>query len=49
MDQWKDKPGDKVRPVTARLISSLHRQQYKNGTWFRASDNADAFSIIERR
>jgi hypothetical protein len=38
---------DNPRPVTARTIKSMHRQQNKEGTWYRASDKANAFSVIE--
>lgn len=49
MDQWKDKPGQRPRSIEARYIRSQHRAQNKDGTWYWASDNADAFSIIELR
>lgn len=49
MDQWKDKPGQRIRPVESRYIRSQHRKQNADGTWYWASDNADAFSIIEVR
>lgn len=49
MDQWKDKSGQKPRPVTSRYISARRVKQNVDGTWYRASDNADAFSIIELR
>lgn len=47
VDQWKDKPGGDVRSISERLIKSLHRKQNKDGTWPQASDNADAYSVIE--
>ncbi|MEO7495473.1 MAG: BPSL0067 family protein [Massilia sp.] len=47
IDQWKDKPGGEVRPISERLIKCLHRKQKKNGSWPAASDNADAYSVIE--
>lgn len=49
MDQWKDKKGRPSRPVMARFIDSRHIRQNANGTWWNASDNADAFSVIEVR
>lgn len=49
MDQWKDKPGQKPRPVTSRYISARHVKRNADGSWYRASDNAEAFSIIELR
>lgn len=47
MDQWQDKPGGNVRPISERFIRSLHRAQNTDGSWPQASDNADAFSVIE--
>jgi hypothetical protein len=47
MDQWMDKPGGVVRPISERFIKSLHRKQNTDGSWPQASDNADAFSVIE--
>ena len=47
VDQWKDKPDGKVRPISERFIRSLARPQNKDGSWPQASDNADAFSVIE--
>lgn len=47
MDQWMDKPGGNVRPISERFIRSLREKQNPDGTWPQASDNADAFSIIE--
>lgn len=47
MDQWKDKPGGNVRPISERFIKALHRTQNPDGSWPQASDNADAFSVIE--
>lgn len=49
VDQWADKPNKPVRAVSERLIASLRMKQGKNGAWPRASDNADAYSIIEIR
>lgn len=47
MDQWKDKPGEVARPISERFIRSLNKPQKKDGSWPQASDNADAYSIIE--
>ena len=47
MDQWRDKPGHPVRPVEARPLRPQGFKQNANGTWFAASDNADAFYVIE--
>lgn len=49
VDQWKDKEGQRVRPVSRRLISARRLKQNADGTWPYASDNADAFSVIELR
>jgi hypothetical protein len=49
MDQWIDKPGAKPRLVDSRAMPSRHVKQNNDGTWYRASDNADAFYVIERR
>jgi hypothetical protein len=49
MDQWRDKPGGNVRPISERFIKSLHRSQNTDGSWPQASDNADAFAVIEGR
>jgi hypothetical protein len=49
VDQWKDKPGRATRPVMSHLLKSLRYKQNKDGTWYWASNNADAFSIIELR
>lgn len=49
MDQWRDKPGQPVRPVSARVLRPKGYKQNANGTWFHASDNADAFYVIETR
>lgn len=49
IDQWKDKPGGTIRNIEERLIRSRHLKQHKNGTWPFASDNADAYSVIELR
>lgn len=48
MDQWKDKPGFKPRPVTARLIRP-NSSKNGDGSWWNASDNANAFYVIEQR
>lgn len=47
MDQRMDKPGGLVRPISERFIRSLRRTQNTDGSWPQASDNADAFSVIE--
>lgn len=47
VDQWKDKPGGAVRPISERFIKSLRRPQNTDGSWPQASDNADAFAVIE--
>lgn len=50
MDQWKSAgpPGEDKKPtISSRFIRSQRRKQNQNGSWFRASDNADAYSIIE--
>jgi hypothetical protein len=47
MDQWMDKPGGNVRPISERFVRSLRQMQNIDGTWPQASDNADAFSVIE--
>lgn len=52
MDQWKSTgpPSENTKPtISSRFIRSLGRRQNRNGSWFRASDNADAYSIIEVR
>lgn len=49
MDQWKDKPDKQVRPVKSHLLKSYKYKQNPDGTWWYASNNADAFSIIELR
>lgn len=48
MDQWKDKPGSKPRPVMARLIRPNNTKN-ADGSWWNASDNANAFYVIEPR
>jgi hypothetical protein len=47
MDQWMDRPGGVVRPISERFIRSRREKQNEDGTWPQASDNADAFSVIE--
>jgi hypothetical protein len=47
MDQWMDRPGGNVRPISERFIRALHQMQNTDGTWPQASDNAEAFSVIE--
>jgi hypothetical protein len=49
MDQYKDKPGEKVRPVQARFVRTQPYVQNSDGTWWNASNNARAFSTIELR
>lgn len=44
MDQWA-KPNKKS--ISSRYISKQNKKQNADGTWPRASDNADAYSIIE--
>ena len=47
MDQWKD---PKKKPViSSHFIRALGLRQHENGSWPMASDNADAYSIIEPR
>jgi hypothetical protein len=47
IDQWKD--GTTKKTISARYIPSRHQPQHRDGTWYRASDNADAFYVIEPR
>ncbi|WP_254504232.1 BPSL0067 family protein [Duganella vulcania] len=47
IDQWKDDTTKKT--ISSRYIPSRHQPQHKDGTWYRASDNADAFYVIETR
>ena len=42
MDQWKDRPGQQSRPVSARQIRPDSRKN-ADGTWWNTSDNANAF------
>lgn len=49
MDQWKDRPAKPPRPVTAHLLHSRGVKQNSDGSWWYASNNADAFSVIELR
>lgn len=49
IDQWKDRPGQTPRNIEARYIRSRHVKQSADGSWPYASDNADAFSVIESR
>jgi len=50
IDQWKDDPRKGKKPlISARYIKALHRKQNEDGSWYSASDNADAYSIIELR
>lgn len=49
VDQWKDRPGQAPRNIEARYIRSKHVKQNADGTWPYASDNADAFFVIESR
>lgn len=48
IDQWIDADGRGKKPfITSRFINNRHKQQNKDGSWPGASDNAQAFSIIE--
>jgi hypothetical protein len=49
IDQWDDASPNRGRKpfISARYIRSLHRKQNVDGTWPFASDNADAYSVIE--
>jgi hypothetical protein len=49
VDQWTDKVGKPVRPVKEHFIRTWGYKQNKDGTWWSASDNADAFSAIEQK
>jgi hypothetical protein len=49
MDQWKDTPGLKPRPVMSHFLQSKRIKQNSDGSWWYASNNADAFSVIESR
>ena len=49
MDQWKDDPTKPSRPVLDRFIPALRLPQNKDGSWPRASNNANAFAVIEVR
>lgn len=48
IDQWKARPGSGDKPtISSRFIVARHKKQNANGSWPRASDNADAFAVIE--
>lgn len=47
VDQWKDKPGKPVRNIERRQMKIYPYKRLPNGTWWWASNNAEAFSIIE--
>jgi len=48
IDQWIPKPGRGEKPyISSRLIYAKHKKQNADGSWPEASDNADAFSVIE--
>ena len=48
VDQWKERPGHGAKPyISSRFIPSRHMKQKSDGSWPRASDNADAFYVIE--
>jgi hypothetical protein len=52
MDQWKDdRPADQNNKptISSRFIPSRGLKQRKSGAWPNASNNADAYSIIEMR
>ncbi|NYE62548.1 hypothetical protein FHW58_003767 [Duganella sp. 1224] len=50
IDQWKDGNGRGKKPrISARYIKSLHMKLRPDGSFPRASDNADAFYVIEHR
>lgn len=46
MDQWSSDTKKKL--IGARLIQSLGKPNLANGAFYNASNNADAYSIIER-
>jgi hypothetical protein len=48
IDQWKPKQGRGAKPyISSRFISAKRKKQNADGTWPNASDNAQAFSVIE--
>lgn len=47
VDQWTGKPSKPVRNIERHLIKVLGYKQFKDGNWYWASNNAEAFSIIE--
>lgn len=48
IDQWKSRPGHGAKPlISSRFVSSKGKPQRADGSWPEASDNADAFSVIE--
>jgi hypothetical protein len=49
MGQWSDKPGQKPRPVLEQFIPARGMKQNADGSWWNASNTAEAFSIIESR
>ena len=52
MDQWKDdRPADQNNKptISSRFISSRGLKQRASGAWPNASNNADAYSVIEMR
>lgn len=52
MDQWKDdRPADQNNKptISSRFIPSRGLKQRKSGAWPNASNNADAYSVIEMR
>lgn len=48
IDQWKTRPGNGTKPlISSRFIAAKHKKQLADGSWPEASDNADAFNVIE--
>ncbi len=47
VDRWKDRDGKPKRNVNLRLIRTYPYKQNRDGTWWYATGNAQAFSIIE--
>jgi hypothetical protein len=48
IDQWKPKQGPGAKPyISSRFISARRKKQNADGSWPNASDNAQAFSVIE--
>lgn len=48
IDQWNNRQGrGEKKDISSRFIRNLHRKQNKDGSWPEASDNAQAFSVIE--